>query len=62
MQYQNIDEWINAATDAGFDVESWGFCGSKSAHDVNGKIVGEWIAPFDTADGRASGWLDIVED
>ena len=60
--YQAFQEWFDAAKDAGFDVESWGICGSKSAHDIDGRIKGEWVAAFDTCDGRAAGWIDTEQD
>lgn len=60
--FYGINSWFKDAANSGYDVESWGMFGSKSAHDVNGKIKGEWIAPGDTSDGRAAGWLDTVQD
>ena len=62
MEFYDFDEWYEAATNKGFAVESWGFCGSKSAIDSNGKVIGEWIADFDTCDGRARGWINFLEE
>lgn len=58
-KYDSVTDWTTEAEELGYSVESWGMCGSKSAHDRDGRIRGEWIAAFDTCDGRASGWLDV---
>lgn len=57
ISYNDVDSWMSAITNLGYDFGSWGICGSMSAYDINGKIVGEWLQPFDTSDGRAYGWL-----
>lgn len=62
MEFYSFDEWYEAVTNKGYEVGSWGF-GSKSAHDENGKVVGEWVAAFDTYTGIPEGWADgIVEE
>lgn len=60
VNFYSFDEWYNAAMSENFAVESWGF-GSKSAHDIDGAIIGEWLNKFDTSDNRARGWL-VVEN
>lgn len=61
-KFDYFNDWMAAARDFGYSVESWGICGSKSAHDIDGRVKGEWLAAFDTYDGRANGWLDYNPD
>ena len=61
-KYDYFNDWIACVEDYGYSIESWGMFGSKSAHDVNGKIVGEWVVAADTSYNRAGGWVDIDPD
>lgn len=59
--FDDLDSWMKSLKDFGYDFGSWGICGSKSAYDYEGVVVGEFLAPFDTFDGRETGWLRVPE-
>ena len=57
-RFATYSDWHLAATSRGYAVESWGICGSKNAHNVNGQVVGTWYAKFDTCNGISHGELN----
>lgn len=58
-KFTAYDAWHLAATSHGHTIESWGICGSKHAHNSEGKVVGTWFAKFDTSSGVPHGELNI---
>lgn len=56
-QFYSKEEWLTALEARDLEYSGFGFIGSASAHNIEGKVVGEWIEAADTCDGRASGWL-----
>ena len=61
-QFFYFDEWFDEIKNRGLSYESWGICGSAAAHNIEGKVVGEWVVAADTCDGRAGGWLNTNEE
>jgi hypothetical protein len=58
QEFNNQKDWLSAVKKAGStEISSWGH-GSKSAHDDNGKVIGEWVAEFDCDNGQSPyGWI-----
>jgi hypothetical protein len=58
-EFTSIESWTKAVKANEYDIESWGL-GSKSAHNDDGRNVGEWVADFDCDnDERPHGWLKV---